>query len=132
MNDERREQEETARIEALFRADPGPTSSELIAARLKLKRALARGAPRPTAIVLPRRRIVGIAAQAAGFALLVAALAPIAPRLLPKGASAPASVDLVAQLVGEARAVGERLKPWLPSLPSLPPLPLPSLHSDAR
>ncbi len=176
MNDDRREREELSKLEALFRADPGPTPSELAEARLGLKRVLAReqsgrgqdaggpsaptssptSSPMPSMIRLASRRFLRTFAQAAGFALLMALLAPLLPRLLPPGASARASVDLVASFVDEARSVRDRLKPLLPSLPSLPSFPslpelpmsptmemrgapasrlfdwIPSLHSDTR
>jgi hypothetical protein len=167
MSDDRREREETGRLEALFRADPGPSSSELAEARLKLKRALAReraggaaaegdaagpGERGGPALRLAPRRWMWIASQAAGFALLVALLVPVLPRVLPAGASARAPVDLVASLADEARTIRARIRPWLPSLPALPSLTLPtdmsmgmrsapasalfdwipSLHSDAR
>jgi len=160
MNHDRREQEETERVEALLRADPGPSPSELAEARLMLKRALARersdgATPAPAPLRLASRRWLRISSQAAGFALLVALLAPVLPRVLPAGADARAPIDVVASLAGEASAMRARIAPYLPSLPSLPSFPLPagmtsrpmemrpspagglldwipSLHSDAR
>lgn len=145
--DDRDEREQTGRLEALFRADPGPTSSELAEARLLLKRSLARersGDPAASATSSARgggeivrfvpRRSLWIASQAAGFLLLVALLVPVLPRVLPSGSGASASGGggLVASLADEARSVHARLRPWLPSLPSLPPLALPSSMSLER
>lgn len=141
--DDRTEREQTARLEALFRADPGPTSSELAEARLLLKRSFARersGAAVAAAdgggalVRFVPRRALWIASQAAGFLLLVALLVPVLPRVLPSGngTSAGAGVGLVASLADEARSVHARIRPWLPSLPSLPPLALPSSMSLER
>jgi hypothetical protein len=161
----RNDDRDLARLDALFAADPGPSASELAEARLELKRSLAqtrRGrdalesstslvatspAVRSPLLRLGARREVRLFAQAAGFALLVALLVPFVPRMVP---SEPRPVvDVVASLAGEARLLGERLKPWMPPLPRLPPVPsfssLPKrplfdwvptstglLHSDAR
>jgi hypothetical protein len=149
-------------LDDLFRADSGPSSADLAEARLLLKRALERersgrpaadppAAGRAARLRLVPRRGAWIASQACGFALLVALLVPVLPRLLPELAATRRAPDLVASLADGARSVGARLRPWLPSLPPLPELPLrypalemrdapatglfdwiPSLHSDAR
>jgi hypothetical protein len=145
-------------LESLFRADPGPSSSELAEARLLLKRALARdrsGAATqdpptssPAPLRLLPRRIGGIVSQACGFALLIALLVPVLPKLLPEQRLSARGPDLVASLADGARSVGARIESFLPSLPPLP-LPtslqmgmetpatqlfdwIPSLHSPAR
>ena len=145
-------------LESLFRADPGPSSTELAEARLLLKRTLARekagaatqdppASSRAPLRLLPRR-IGWIASQACGFALLIALLVPVLPRLLPEQGLAARGPDLVASLADGARSVGARIESFLPSLPPLP-LPtslqmemgrpatqlfdwIPSLHSPAR
>jgi len=167
MDGERREREELARLDALFRADAGPSPSDVAEARLMLKRALARDgnagavpdashdsshgfSPRARSLFASSRAL-RVASQAIGFALLVALLVPVLPRILPDEGYRRGTVDLVANLADEARSVRERITPWLPSLPPLPlPSPsmalelrsggpasglfdwIPSLHSDAR
>ena len=135
-NDERRDREFEQRVDALFHADPGPSSSDLAEARLMLKRTLAREGggistlhPAPVR-ELAAKRWLWLASQAAGFVLLVVLLVPVVPRVLPARTPKTARVDLVANLADEARSMHERLKPYLPSLPSFssfPALPLPDV-----
>ena len=150
MSDDRRESDETARLDALFRADAGPTPSELAEARLRLKRALARErgggvadasgtASTPASLVqLPSRRWFRVASQAAGFALLVALLVPVLPRVMPNASAPRGGHVLVASLADRARTLRARLEPWIPALPPLPEFTLPpglwvpSVDSDAR
>jgi hypothetical protein len=146
-DDERREPAELARLERLFRADAGPSPSDVAAARLLLKRTLARergeadgssggGETSRAVAVHSLRRLVSpralrVASQAVGFALLVALLVPVLPRVLPAGFCARPGVDVVASLADEARFVRERFTPWLPSLPPLD-LPRPSMAKELR
>lgn len=130
MSDERDEGRDEAReierLAALFERDPGPSPSDLAEARLMLKRALAReragsgggGAP---ALALRRGAWIRLLVQAAGFALLIALLSPLLPRLAPRASALdPAASTLVASLAEDAQRLRARIEPWLPSLPSLP------------
>ncbi len=141
-------------LDALFARDPGPASHELAHARLLLKRALAHesrrsAAPRPPIALRRLPPTVLLVAQAAGFALLIALLAPLLPKMLPASSEARPG-NAVATLVAEVSEVGAWLEPLLPRLPVftlpspdeandlLPAAPkrllhwIPSLHSDAR
>jgi hypothetical protein len=125
------------RIAGLFARDRGPEPGELAAARLLLKRALAREqAPalrladaRAAGPRLVRSRAVAWIAQAAGFALLLALLAPLLPRLAPTREDAP---TLAAAIASEMRAFGSRMERWIPTLPLRFDAPLPSQETIDR
>ncbi len=118
------------RLAALFARDRGPAPTEVAAARMLLKRALARErrhgpvrsdaeepSPAPTLLAGPHRQRFLLLAQAAGFVLLIALLAPLVPRFAPHR---PASGDaVVASLANEALELGARIERWLPPMPRL-------------
>ena len=127
MNEPRRDDFEQ-RLDSLFARDPGPSARELADARLRLKRARARAA-RPAdrsestwPLRLDWRRAGGITAQAAGFALLLALLAPLVPRLTPP-AAAESGREAVAVVTDAARRWDASR--WLPSLSRVTSLRLP-------
>lgn len=134
------------RLAALFARDRGPAPHEVAAARLLLKRSLARErqqvaarrpalledavaasrAPSGPSLAAARRGRWLLLAQAAGFVLLIALLAPLVPRYAPQRAGAGrAGETVVASLASGALELGARLEQWLPPLPDLglePPL----------
>ncbi len=119
------------RLAALFARDSGPAPHEVAAARLLLKRSLARERLSIAAVgrslaladeavpslAAARRSRWILLAQAAGFALLIALLAPLVPRYAPR--RAPTGDTVVASLASEALALGARIERWLPPLPHL-------------
>ena len=124
------------RLAALFARDRGPEPQELAAARLLLKRELARRLAQPTLLPAPRRtrpRVLAFLAQAAGFALLIALLVPTLRRVAPSAATWNATntprADLVASLADGVRALGTRVGRLLPELP---PLELDATLPDAE
>lgn len=130
------------RLAALFARDRGPAPHEVAAARLLLKRSLARerqqsaarrpalvaasAAPTGPSLAAARRGRWLLLAQAAGFVLLIALLAPLVPRYAPQRAAAGRTGEtVVASLASGALELGARLEQWLPPLPDLglePPL----------
>jgi len=125
------------RIAGLFARDRGPEPGEVAAARLLLKRALAREQAGPLRLAdaratgrrAARPRAVAWIAQAAGFALLLALLAPLLPRLAPARDRAP---TLVAAFASEMRALGSRMERWIPTLPLRFDAPLPTKEAVDR
>lgn len=141
-----RERAELARLALVLRRDATPAPSDVAEARLQLRRALARerGAATGGASRAPRlgrgRLSWRTFGEAAGFALLLAVLVPVLPRL--SGGLAPAAANgVAATLAHEARDLVASAGGWLPALPDwrLPAAPPESLrtwfgalHSDAR
>jgi len=137
MNDPIDPADPDGRIADLFARDRGPGPGDVAAARLLLKRALAREQAAPLRLAdaraagrrAARPSAVAWIAQAAGFALLLALLAPLLPRLAPAREEAP---TLVGAIADEMRALGSRMERWIPSLPLRFDAPLPSLEAIDR
>jgi anti-sigma factor RsiW len=140
-----RERAELERLARVLQRDATPAPSDIAEARMKLRRALARergamaGGTSRTTLRRDRLRWRTFG-EAAGFALLLALLVPVLPRL--HGGLAPAAANgVVATLAHEARELVASAGSWLPALPEwrLPAAPPESLrtwfgalHSDAR